>query len=478
MGLDVLEYYSRSRIAGEIAGFLRNRWAALESGDRKWIRWIGDKPLTINQPEDVPLLFKRYRGLGVRSIYGTIEVFEKLSTRRDVFEDYEGNVVYATPFIDIDILDEKLVGEKWKYAVRIGSLIGDYLAGKGLGEALYYVWSGAGLHVRVNEKCFSRVLVKHHPVDVAFAVVEYTLDKLQPQILDVIRDSGYALKVENLVAMKRVFTAPLSLHRRLDRSAVPFTINELPGFSLEWTNPENPVYVEKAWSRGKPGQCDDFAEEALLHVGKVAKRTLLEVRATRIGPSVEKPAVAPATVRQGVGEPGRFPVMALLQAARYYVLKGDLEKAKSFGLNRAIFYAWAKYYGPAKRPVAARASRGRIYGSRVSGEVKRVEELGEKTQISSSGYYVMGGVEQRPEDFDRYVARRFEEVGIPFEEAWRKAIEYVKKFPRTILLDPQKFYKEVYEPVRDRFVEKVLRRKHEEKKTAGLDKWLGMGSNS
>jgi len=37
---------------------------------------------------------------------------------------------------------------------------------------------------------------------------------------------------------------------------------------------------------------------------------------------------------------GRFQVMGLLQAARYYVLYGDLEKAKSFGINRAIFYAW------------------------------------------------------------------------------------------------------------------------------------------
>jgi len=42
---------------------------------------------------------------------------------------------------------------------------------------------------------------------------------------------------------------------------------------------------------------------------------------------------------------GRFQVMALLQAARYYKLHGDLEKAKSWGLNRAIFYAWAKHYG-------------------------------------------------------------------------------------------------------------------------------------
>jgi len=47
---------------------------------------------------------------------------------------------------------------------------------------------------------------------------------------------------------------------------------------------------------------------------------------------------------------GRFQVMALLQAARHYIIHKDLKKAKSFGLNRAIFYAWAKHYGPRSRP--------------------------------------------------------------------------------------------------------------------------------
>lgn len=39
---------------------------------------------------------------------------------------------------------------------------------------------------------------------------------------------------------------------------------------------------------------------------------------------------------------GRFQVMATLQAARAYALGLSLEEAKSFGLNRAIFYAAAK----------------------------------------------------------------------------------------------------------------------------------------
>ena len=39
---------------------------------------------------------------------------------------------------------------------------------------------------------------------------------------------------------------------------------------------------------------------------------------------------------------GRFQVMATLQAARAYVLGLPVASAKSFGLNRAIFYAAAK----------------------------------------------------------------------------------------------------------------------------------------
>jgi len=39
---------------------------------------------------------------------------------------------------------------------------------------------------------------------------------------------------------------------------------------------------------------------------------------------------------------GRFQVIATLQAARAFVLGFPIESAKSWGLNRAIFYAAAK----------------------------------------------------------------------------------------------------------------------------------------
>lgn len=151
---------------------------------------------------------------------------------------------------------------------------------------------------------------------------------------------------------------------------------------------------------------------------------------------------------------GRFQVMALLQAARYYLIKGDLERAKSFGLNRAIFYAWAK------------RSRGRVSVKRASGasapsipiRAREVEYLGDEgAYVNDQGFFVIGDDVQRPEDYDREVAAKINRV-VPYEEAWNVALNYLSSFPREVLLDQRKFFDQVYLPVRDRF-EELLRRK-------------------
>ncbi|AEM39482.1 hypothetical protein Pyrfu_1625 [Pyrolobus fumarii 1A] len=188
---------------------------------------------------------------------------------------------------------------------------------------------------------------------------------------------------------------------------------------------------------------------------------------------------------------GRFHVMALLQAARYYLLYGDMDKAKSFGLNRAIFYAWAKYYGPSTghyhlkrrdavpqkvREVMERVRRGESSGLEAfmgEGAGRRREPLVvvddrgkrwailfdgmEAVPVGRNGWFEMGGKEQRPEDFDKQVAKSFEAVGIPFDVAWRAALEYVRRFPVEVLKSPSRFYKYVYEPVRDSFIDSVVR---------------------
>lgn len=157
---------------------------------------------------------------------------------------------------------------------------------------------------------------------------------------------------------------------------------------------------------------------------------------------------------------GRFQVMALLQAARYYVLEGDLDRAKSFGLNRAIFYAWAKHYGPRYRRYGAsleellrRAARRRP-GERCPEGF--VDVLGECVQLSKRGWFMIGGEEQTPRDFDREVVLKVSRL-ISWDRVWEAAVRYVSRFPDWVLRDPQRFYKLVYEPVRDTFFAKLLR---------------------
>ncbi len=469
--MDVVKYYSVPSRLAEIAEYLKGRWVGLEGENRKWVRWEDDKPLIINKPEDVLRLLRKYHFIRPRSIYGTIEVFKTLEKKADVMEKYGENVVSVTPFIDIDLIGEENLEKRYVYIVRTAKIIADYVIENSIEKCVYLAWSGAGIHVRFNEKCLDEPLKEYHPLDVGFCLIEYVLDALKPRLIDAIRESGGIVKIENLVSMKRVFTAPLSLHRRLDRAVIFFKPRDLECFKLEWSDPSSPRHDPDSWRTYEKGGLDELAYKAIRHVGIVRKHSLLDARATRLGIGTGKPLTVEKSTGENVSEPGRFPVMALLQAARYYLLTGDLEKAKSFGLNRAIFYAWAKYYGPAKRGVAAYRPRGRIYGVKVTGELKRVEEVGEKLQVSPRGYFVMGGIEQRPEDFDRYVLRRFEEAGIKAEEAWRAALEYVKRFPRTVLRDPQLFYKEVYGPVRDRFVDKVLKRRRGGNE--GIMKWLG-----
>jgi len=157
---------------------------------------------------------------------------------------------------------------------------------------------------------------------------------------------------------------------------------------------------------------------------------------------------------------GRFQVMALLQAARYYVLKGNLDKAKSFGLNRAIFYAWAKYYGPSKG-AWIKIKVDDLVKRRLS-EIEKVkcsegftEVLGECVQVGRKGFFKIGDKEQDPKDFDEQVLRKVSKVIDP-KKVWEAAVNYVRQYPEWVLKDPKRFYKLVYEPIRDEFFNYLL----------------------
>ncbi len=451
----MLRHYSDRRVLEEISYFARGRWLALESkpvkGRRHFIRWLpGRVPLKAGDPLELRGLLHRLRGHRPRTVYASITVYKRLASPRDL-EDPE-NIVAATPFWDVDASLEE-----WKKALEAARLIACYLEDWGVRRSLYLVWSGEGVHVRIHEKAFREALEKAHPVDIAFAVVEYVLRKLKDRLQGLMVRSS-VLKVENLVDYKRVFTAPLSLHRERDIVAVPFKLDDIDEFNpLEWGKPGDYRY-NPAWRDYVEGEADTLALEALKHIPPSRSPLApLKLRATRIE---VKPAEAPELPVEG--RVGRFQVMALLQAARYYLLYGDLEKAKSFGLNRAIFYAWAKHYGPHKRtPWRQVGKTTRTTGT--TDDKRFVEVAGEKVQLGPDGYFMMGGVEQTPRDFDRQVTARFEAAGVSWEKAWEAALRYLSRFPKTVLKDPQKFYSMVYEPVRDNFLERVLGGAGEEK---------------
>lgn len=168
-------------------------------------------------------------------------------------------------------------------------------------------------------------------------------------------------------------------------------------------------------------------------------------------------AAKPSSGSESFSRPriGRFQVMALLQAARYYLIRGDLESAKSFGLNRAIFYAWAKKRGvrPPRRPASNRS----MTTTEVAEKNEVEERLGDETVYRRiGGWYTIGGDEQRPEDFDRQIVSRLGGEKI-FRQYWDKAIEYLQSFPRQMIESQKDFFEKIYLPVRDD-PEKILRR--------------------
>jgi len=133
--------------------------------------------------------------------------------------------------------------------------------------------------------------------------------------------------------------------------------------------------------------------------------------------------------------------MATLQAARAKVLGLPVATAKSWGLNRAIYYAAAKRgfkggKGPAKPKQYTRSF----------GEFFLGDDRAYKVTAGGKTLFTIGGEIQRPEDFRRQVERRFAGT---FAEAWAEALRVVQAYPATVLESQQQFDMQVYRPRRD-----------------------------
>ena len=427
--VDVLKHYLREDVEAELARFCKGRWVAVECtarrGRRIFHRYLDrEKPITISEPADLKKILNKLGKRRPRTIYASANIYRKLESKEDLSR--EENIEYATPSWDVDgSLDEvDLIKEAAEVLI-------DELRRNEVEKSVYLIWSGRGIHVHLNEKAISEEIWRKGALKVSYSVVEYVLRSAKPRLMKICeksRATDRKLKIENIMDIQRVFTAPLSLHRELDIVAVTINPDELDEFNLSWTDPKNFRYW-KSWDRFEPGEADELAEKALEAIKGEE----------RIKIAVEEPSVK--TKPTYAGRVGRFQVMALLQAARYYALKNDLNLAKSFGLNRAIFYAWAK-----KRGITTRRGRGAGRAA-AAAEAMAEEHIGDEVAFRSrNGWFAIGGQVQKPVDFDRQVAARF---GPYFEKYWKSAVEYVKRFPREVLESQRDFYQKVYLPVRD-----------------------------
>jgi len=156
---------------------------------------------------------------------------------------------------------------------------------------------------------------------------------------------------------------------------------------------------------------------------------------------------------------GRFQVMATLQAARAYVLGMEIGTAKSWGMNRAIFYAAAK---KGFKRVRTTPKRFVVHKRELSEEESR--KLSESFQIYNMGdemayavnkdgklYFTIGNQIQTEKDFEKQIEKRF---GNNFKKAWKEAVKLVKGFEKGVLLSQKYFYETVYKPRRDKLAKK------------------------
>jgi len=158
---------------------------------------------------------------------------------------------------------------------------------------------------------------------------------------------------------------------------------------------------------------------------------------------------------------GRFQVMATLQAARAYALGLPLESAKSFGLNRAIFYAAAKRgfkaKPPAKPPEKLVIEKKPVPPEKLEKfkETFQIFHLGDEmayaVELDGKPFFVIGNEIQTPEDFARQIESRF--AG-RFDEAWKEALELVQSYDKGVLMSQRYFYETVYKPRRDELARK------------------------
>jgi len=273
----VAEHYSREDVKGEIAKWCygnvsgangrKPRWVGIHcsevdsKGRMLLIRYLKGAPLTIKSESDVDFLLKVFNRFKPRTFYATANIYKYLFRDEHVI-DLE-NIIACTPTWDIDNSRSK-----WRATIEVCREIISFLERNGISRSIIVKWSGNAAHVHVHHEALSpEIRAKHNPLDLAYALVEYVIRKIEHRIREIsAKYLAEKLKVDNEHDSQQLFTCPLSLHRKLNCVVICIDVNDLDSFDLSWTSINSFKHFH-GWNRFEVGEADELAVKALELVG-------------------------------------------------------------------------------------------------------------------------------------------------------------------------------------------------------------------
>jgi hypothetical protein len=249
-----MDHFSRADVRRAIVDFLRGRWVSVQT-ENGFRRYLNGRPLRVRDEVELEALL---RLLGpVRTFYGTIEIYRRIESREDVYD--EGNVISATPTWDIDSEIDN-----WRATVEVIREIINFLSEEGVKNSVFIIWSGNGAHVHIHPLSIS---LNINPLDIAWSVTEFVRLKLELKVEEIRRKHNVEkLVLANEIRPRRVFTAPLCFHRKLDVVTVPILPEDLEDFDISWTSPGN-FRFSSEWNRFSRGEADALAKRAYESIG-------------------------------------------------------------------------------------------------------------------------------------------------------------------------------------------------------------------
>jgi len=277
----IKEHYSREDVQNEILKFAKFRWIGIhcEKTDEKkrniLIRYDKNKkPLKINNKNQILNIINEFKEYKPRTFYASINIYRKLDFIENTID--RENIIACTPTWDID---NDL--SKWPATIAIVEEIISFLSNYNIEKSIFIKWSGNGCHVHLNEKSFSPNLFKKiNPLDLAYSIVEYVNNKLYEKYLDIKnRFKAEELIVENKIDPQRLYTCPLSIHRKQYLVCVCIDKNKLNDFSPEWAK-INEFKHFYDWNNFSIGEADELALKAYENIGPYPHYPRLRKRKT------------------------------------------------------------------------------------------------------------------------------------------------------------------------------------------------------